>query len=248
MKQNRIILDIETAPNLIGIEKFRKPFPRFSESSVALGALKDPAKIEAKIEAAKQKHIDAAKAAEEDYIESAPLAATTGEVIAVGIRTIAGETRIIEGEESEILKMTWDYFDSAMRSYFQVVGFNIKGFDVPFMMRRSWLLDVPVPRLLEKDRYFHSCLIDLRDVWACGEFPKRGSLDTVARFLDCGAKSEAGKVEGKNFHKFFRSSDPADKKLARAYLINDLEMTWQVAEKLIGKSKNDERATDGGLV
>lgn len=236
--QNRIILDIETAPCADGINKFRKPFPNFSESSVAVGNLKDQDKIAAKIEAAKAKHIQAAKDAEADFVDNAALSATTGRVIAVGIRTIANESRIIEGKEEDILAQTWDYFDSAMRSFFQVVGFNIKGFDVPFMMRRSWLLGVPVPRLLEKDRYFHNSLVDLRDIWACGEFPKRGSLDTVARFFGVGAK-DSPEVTGATFHKFFLSDDVEKKKLARAYLINDLEITSRVADRLLGEVKTE---------
>ncbi len=105
-----------------------------------------------------------------------------------------------------------------------MIGFNIFGFDLPFLFRRSWKRRVPIPFGLRRGRYWGDQLIDLRDTWQLGDRQARGSLDSIAKHLGVGAKNG----DGKAFAELWRS----DRKQAEAYLRNDLELTAKIAHGL----------------
>ena len=232
----RYIIDIETGADFRAVQEFLPPYPAFDPSTVATGNLKDPDKIQAKIEASAHKHRADEEKAAHDFRDGAALHAWTGEVLAVGIQLPTGEQRIIHGDERDILTNTWAYLQKAMDDFAQIVGFNIKDFDIPFLVRRGWKYGIRPPvHFISKDRYLHSSFIDLRDKWAVGEFRPKGSLDTVARHL--GVTTKPSDFSGKDFADAWRSGDPSEVKRARKYLFNDLTMTAEVAEVILGKPK-----------
>jgi len=237
----RYIIDIETGADFRAVQEFLPPYPAFDPSAVATGNLKDPEKIQAKIDASANKHrVDEQKHID-DFRDGAALHAWTGEVLAVGIQLPTGEQRIVHGDERDILTNTWAYLHKAMDDFAQIVGFNIKDFDIPFLVRRGWKYGIRPPvHFISKDRYLHSSFIDLRDKWAVGEFRPKGSLDTVARHL--GVTTKPSDFSGKDFADAWRSGDPAEVKRARKYLFNDLTMTAEIAEVILGKAKVVERA------
>jgi hypothetical protein len=105
-----------------------------------------------------------------------------------------------------------------------MIGFNIFGFDLPFLFRRSWKHRVPVPFGIRRGRYWGDQLLDLRDAWQLGDRQARGSLDSIARHLGVGAKNG----DGKAFAELWWS----DRKQAESYLRNDIELTALVANAL----------------
>jgi len=234
--ETRYIIDIETGADFRAVQEFLPPYPAFDPSAVATGNLKDPEKIAAKIatselkhRADEQKHID-------DFRDGAALRAWTGEVLAVGIQLPTGEQRIIHGDERDILTNTWAYLHKAMDDFAQIVGFNIKDFDIPFLVRRGWRYGIRPPvHFMSKDRYLHSSFIDLRDKWAVGEFRPKGSLDTIARHFGITGKPDG--FSGKDFADAWRSGEETRVKQARQYLLNDLTMTAEVADVILGKAK-----------
>jgi hypothetical protein len=210
-----MIIDIETGGWL------DCPF-QFDESSVALGNLKDPEKIEAKLAEAKGK-----------WEENMALAAETGEVLAVGI-TEGYKDTILVGREKDILVAAWGHISQQLTAQRYVVGHNLYCFDLPFMIRRSWVNGVKVPLevIRHTGRYptWHSCIKDTMLLWAMGDRTFI-SLDKLCKVLGVGAKAE--NFSGAMFAEYWRSGDQAKKDLAIDYLKQDLRLTQAVSEVLI---------------
>lgn len=241
-----IIFDIETGPlPWADIEPYFEPPAapgEFDESSVKTGNLKDPAKIAEKIASAKAAHaaevaghaaaIEAAKA---EFIGRAALSPLTGRVLAIGYlcdsaASISCDSTTATGDEAGILTEFWDAFsrNGFAPAVSEFVGFNIFGFDLPFLIRRSWALRVDVPPDVLRDRRWNPLFIDLMRVWACGAYRAMEKLDTVAKFLGCGGKPDD--IDGGMFAGLW--ADPATHQQAVEYLKNDLAMTAAVARKM----------------
>ena len=126
--------DIETEA-LPGIEEF------FDPGDVKLGNLKDEVKIKAKVDDARRQ-----------FVERGALSATTGRVLAIGYYHAAKdrfECEGIEGEgiegevtEVKVINRFWDRASAARNCEIPLVGLNIFDFDLPFLARRSWILNI----------------------------------------------------------------------------------------------------------
>jgi hypothetical protein len=251
-RRHAMIVDIETAP-LPEDELWKivppfdpstiKPFPAFDPAAVKTGNLKDAIKIAEKLAAAEAQHaVDAAAhaaksaTAESDYkaavIDKAALDALTGRVVAVGyLYTEEGETEVFDVTlpkmtERKLIEMFWASVQSCGEAT-AVIGHNLHGFDLPFLIRRSFILGIPIPAgTLENGRYFASNFVDTMRVWACGvggmnSFVKLG---TLARAFGIGGKNGDGAL----FYRLLETDYPA----AKAYLENDLILTAEVARRL----------------
>jgi len=207
---NPIIFDIETGP--LPEDKM----PPFNEETVALGNLKDEAKIKAKIEEAKVK-----------YLDDAALHAHTGQVLAIGYLgdKLAIDARDEKRTERKILLRFWEIFSKSANNSRQMVGHNIFAFDLPFLCRRSFVNSVAVPpAVLEKNRYWCPIFVDIRERWQCGDRQAKSSLHLICTALGLPGKPDDG-MTGADFARFFEQ----DRQVALDYLKNDLEITRAAA-------------------
>ena len=223
----------------------------FKLSSVKTGGLKDPAKIEKKIRDAEAAH-DALKAstkqrfetakrqAWEDLVAEAPGRATTGRVEAIGMLALT-DTEDIAANQTFILDAS-DNEPEALRTFWEKVkrehsgggnrrrfcGHFIAGFDLPFLLQRSWLAGVRIPvPCFERNRWLNDRLfLDTYQVWTCGQYNQKGSLNDISAAFDGPGKPDD--CDGKNFWRFWRGS-PEQKEIARNYLVNDLYETARIA-------------------
>jgi DNA polymerase elongation subunit (family B) len=201
---NVIVFDIETGPRPVA--EIESLMPEFE----APANYKDPVKI--------AEVIDAKRAA---WIEKAALSPLTGRVIAIGA-LIDGiySSQVVEpfAEERDLIAHFW----SLLGKNTLLVGFNSNRFDLPFLFRRSWALGItPPPRF--SGRGFGGSL-DLMEAWQMGDRNEFVSLDTVAKFLGCGAKTGSGA--------HFAELMKFDVALALRYLENDVMLTARVATRL----------------
>jgi DNA polymerase elongation subunit (family B) len=242
-----LVFDIETGPQpderLLQLfaesyQPLAAPLP-FDQSAVKLGNTKNAEKIAEKIAAAKlaseTEHANYAdneakrrEAAWLEFKERAALDAVTGCVLAVGVSN-GDEDGVIYGDEFEILSETWALFNNHRKS--KIIGFNSNSFDLPFLIRRSWINGIDVPSWVRPERYFDRCFVDLREVWLLGqrwgECPS--SLDAV-----CSAMGLPGKLDGvtgADFAKMWLSGDESQKQQALEYLGRDIEITAAVAKR-----------------
>ena len=227
-----------------------KPHPgEFDPATVKLGQMKDQAKIDAKISEAREKHKAAVanyekeaaeKLAEHEaaFIERAALNAGTGQVLAIGLLKPpdAGQTQSLkkilvneqpadDDHERQLLNTFWGMSQEiALTKGQRFVGHNIHGFDLPFLIRRSWLLQVPVPDGIFNGRYFHENFIDTMKLWACGAYNGFVGLNELASYLGLPGKNG----NGADFAGLLKT----DRDAAVAYLRQDLILTHKVAERL----------------
>jgi len=192
----RTYIDIETSPLSDNwLAEIIKPF---DPDEVKTGNIKDPHKIAAKVQECEEKHFT-------DFKKKAALSPMTGKVIAIGIQIEGSMSLLFEDDfpdgEKEILEIFWK--KNAVcdtQEGFQLIGFNIKEFDLPFLITRSWKHGLCVP-ILRTGRYFDSQkVIDLRDEWTHYERNGAGTLSQVCKFFGLPSKEESGK----DFHTWER--------------------------------------------
>lgn len=246
-----IIFDIETGPlPLDVIKRTMPPFEQlakhpgeFDPTKVKVGNLKDEAKIQAKIEEARAKHAEAIRDyeleltnGESNYwasvLERAALSATAGQVLAVGYR---GNKVVIDCQdgnhwEVDLLARFWTQFRSCQSANRKLVGFYSSQFDLPFLVQRSWILGIDVPRsIFTATGYFDPVFVDLHRIWNCNvRNGNTSTLDVVCRA--CGLGSKPKDCDGASFSKLFWGE--GTRETAIAYLENDLNLTYRLAEKL----------------
>jgi len=181
--------------------------------------LKDPAKIAAAIEEK-----------QDEWLAKAALCASTGRVVAIGVCTLPSNVTSIIGtenpaDEARVIADFWHIVRKNPRA--RLVGFNSNSFDLPFLLRRSLLLGVPFPADIRDGRYWNRRCIDLMEAWTLGIYGERISLERL---------SKAFGLEGKNGHgtDFCRlwEGSPQERSEARAYLLNDINLTARLAVKL----------------
>jgi len=77
-------------------------------------------------------------------------------------------------DEAELLEEFNKVASQIMNKYpnMQWVGHNIKGFDMPYIIRRSLIHGIRVPKAfhLHKQKPWESCLLDTQDVWKFGSW------------------------------------------------------------------------------
>ena len=110
-----------------------------------------------------------------------------------------------------------------------LVGHNIKNFDLPFLLRRAWSLEVPVPGYLTPSgrRYWPDIFVDTMDLWSCGVFGPDGrvSLDRLSKHFGLEGKNGSGE----NFHVLLEE----DPEAAKEYALQDTRLTRGVHRKML---------------
>jgi len=204
-----LIFDIETGP------RSRADLAELMPTFEAPANWKDAEKIRA--------HLAEKEAA---WFQSAALSAVTGRVLAIGwLDPFADEHGFFaSGNEAEDLAAFWTFIAPNAYLTGDLIGFNSNRFDLPFLIRRSWRLGVPVPSQLLGGRYLPGECIDIMETWRCGVREDSISLDNLARFLGVGRKTG----HGADFASLFDMNRDA----ALDYLLNDLRLTHRCAVAL----------------
>lgn len=211
MLKNCIIFDIETG----GLPEDQIEIPEFEAPSNYKSA------------EAISKYNEKKKA---EYIEKAALSVFTGEVLAIGYRRYnldgaCDPIKILHGlPEDVLIKEFWNMINNSGPDS-KIIGWNSNGFDMPFMIRKSWKYGLDnTPQFLSDWNRPLPRYIDLMQMWGCGshEYTK---LDTAAKYFGVGQKNGDGK--------FFKEMYKEDPDKAVAYLTNDVDITDKVAEKML---------------
>lgn len=190
----------------------------------------------------KQETIDAKYAeylltAFQEFKNKAALKAITGQVLAIGYKSL--EKTLIHGvgetvagvvlDEKEIIVRFWNNYRNLREASRNMIGFNTKGFDIPFLVQRSLILGISIPKsLFQNMRYLDSIFIDLRDIWTAGQWGGEGSLDQICQACGLGGKPEG--VTGAMFADLWNGTEEERAK-AKDYLVNDLDMTFAMADR-----------------
>lgn len=163
----------------------------------------------------------------DEFVGKAALSAIAGRVLLIGLLWQENFTPI-GNDESAILEQWWETVDSAIANKQRMIGHNSNGFDLPFLVRRSWLLGVPVPREVRQGRYFNPLFQDTMEVWNCGSRDYI-SLNELGAAFGVGQKTEG--IAGADFAKYWFGA-PEERELAIRYNEQDVRLTAAVAEKM----------------
>lgn len=180
------------------------------------------------------------KIQENDWKKNRALSALTGRVIAIGHLGMDNKPIVIGVDETEvqILEHFWRTIEDCYHNAIKIVGHNIRMFDFPFLIRRSWKLKVKVPNCIFSGNQLLGILrdwiIDLSDTWLMdGEtryqrFQTKPNYDgypdlrllpkwnqnVISKFFGGTEKP----FDGKNFEEMWEK----DKAKAIVYLMSDL--------------------------
>jgi DNA polymerase elongation subunit (family B) len=211
-----IIFDIETG----ALPFDQLVIPAFNPADVKLGNTKDPDKIAERIRQAEENHVS-------DYIKNAALDAMSGQVLCIGYRLERDEPAILSSDadgEAAMLRQWWELLNTWERQP-RLIGFNVKSFDLPFLIKRSWKHRITVPYWIRHGRYWNDLIVDLREVWQLGDNRAHGSLGAISRHLGLGEKSGSGA----DFANLWKTNRQA----AIDYCLQDVKLTQQVADVLM---------------
>lgn len=209
--------DCETAPLPEDYLRENNLLPEFEPP----GNIKDPAKLAER----EQAHIQKA-------LSDAALSPITGSVCAVGwmigsdVKTYQSIMTTDGVTELTLLKEFWRHVRNFlnMDQGNSLMGFNIKKFDLPFLVRRSWILGVTPYDLHDGKWWRDRCVLDLRDRWTFGDRYETGNLATLAKLFGVGEKTGSGQF----FHQLMKDDPTA----AAAYLKNDVVLLPQLAARM----------------
>jgi len=180
----------------------------------------------------------------QEVIDKLGLYALPGRVVAIGMLNpasgkavilaegIAGEGSAWEhdgdaefwtGNEAEILEKFWDI----VKRYEQIVTFNGRTFDAPFLNIRSLVLGVPVSRNLIPNRYKTAEHLDLLDALTFFGITRRYSLDFYSKRLELGSAKSG--MSGADVARIYREGRMED--IAK-YCLADVRATTKILDKV----------------
>jgi predicted PolB exonuclease-like 3'-5' exonuclease len=213
------VIDIETIPNVDVVGLLPEPTPD--------ARLKDGVKIAADIEKK--------KADQRDGMGLDPNFAricVIGHAERVEGKIVTGDDWLKEATddaERALLKSFW----RRMSGVTQVATFNGAGFDIPFIMRRSWVLGVKPTKLFETVPW--KCImpmsnhIDIRLVLSMGDTHARGNLDLYGKL-----KLGRGKTEGMDGSQVWPTWQAGKIDVIRDYCRDDCVEAMELLESLYG--------------
>lgn len=209
----KTILDIETGP--LPAADLQKYLDEIEYTGVA----KDPAKVAAALEEKKA-----------EFLERAALSPETGRILAIGLHREGANPFYMTNDEDDdrtekrMLSNFWELVKDS--DPFPFIGHNLINFDLPFLCRRSWKLGVkPIIFWQGKPWDISEKVIDTMQVWACGEYQKRISLNNLARYFGLEEKT----AKGDQFQVWWRNGE---RRKAIEYLGQDLKLTAEVAKRM----------------
>lgn len=212
--RKKLIIDIETIPDeSAGV-------PVFDESTVAVGNLKDPAKIAEKILNEKMKFesgLTKKMSIESDYCR----------IIALGWIEISPDWHVERGGvifdkdgDKEIIQQF-----KAIYSGQQMIGWNLKGFDLPVIWKRGVLNGLRVfEKYLDIISKYKTDSIDLMHVWNNYEYGKM--KDCAGRL---GIESKTG-MDGSMIYDAFKAGKHEE---IKAYCKQDCEVNLAIAQRIL---------------
>ncbi len=149
-------------------------------------------------------------------IETLGLDPFSHKVIGIGVMNLdSGEIEVkFSKNEEELLNLFWSKFLQAHT----IIGHNIMGFDIPFVVIRSIKHGIAVPTRFPK-------VVDTLNVFSMNDNKKRRRLSTIANFLGF-------EVKDRDASQIPTLWDEGRVEELEEYLKKDLEMTANIFKKL----------------
>lgn len=148
-------------------------------------------------------------------------------IIAIGLKSTKDNSLVIlqSDNEKEMLQQFWKIYDDFRANSpltNKIVGFNIKQFDISFLVTRSFVNGVTVVPFILKE------IIDVRDLLTCFKRgPTRGTLKEFGEIIGVVL------VEDMDGSKVAETYWSGNIDLIKTYLAKDIELTEKVHNKVM---------------
>lgn len=169
---NVMIVDVETVPIVPTFDQLSEPLQRHWSRKAAQWQPETPFEPS-------------------ETWERAGIYAEFGKIICISTGILAGNEehpilhiRSFEGPEDELLRNFFVFCNELQPE--RLAGHNIREFDIPYICRRSFIQQVPLPPLLahmQAKKPWESPLIDTLQFWKFGEFKNFVSVDLLCTLL-----------------------------------------------------------------
>lgn len=143
-------------------------------------------------------------------------------IVAIGIKRQGEEPIVLAGsDEAEMLEAFWKEIAKSKAAALKIVGFNVKDFDIPFLVTRSFVNNVEIVPFMLKD------ILDLREKLSAYKYGNvRGKLKEFADFLSIEKHEMDGSMVAEEYW-------AGNTKKIEAYLKKDLEITEAVYHRIV---------------
>ncbi len=134
-------------------------------------------------------------------------------IVAIGVRFAGKNTLIYNEDEKTMLTQFWSLWRELGQKNYPIVGFNVASFDLPFLVTRSFIHNVPIVPFTLKQ------VLDVRDKISAHRYGKiRGKMKEFASLIGI----EVLDVDGSDVMEIYARGE-IDRLLE--YLAKDLEIT-----------------------
>ena len=144
-------------------------------------------------------------------------------IVAIGVKEEGKEAVVLlDDSEAVMLREYWEKLAAFKKSfpYGKIVGFNLKNFDLPVLVTRSFIHNVKVVPFLLKE------IVDLRESLSVFKYGHvRGKLKEYASFI--GIKT----MDGMDGSKVAEACKKGEYKKIGEYLKKDLEITEEIYKR-----------------
>ena len=174
------------------------------------------------------------------YINRAALYPEFGKIIVISIGQASFENdtlttskiKSFSGDnEREVLEGFMNLLKGAFRvnSNLQLVGHNIKNFDMPYIIKRALINGVDIPRQLHihKLKPWETCLLDTKDIWKFGGYSQT-SLSLISDLL--GLPSPKNDISGPDVRRVYYEENDLER--IKIYCEHDVKATINILLKL----------------
>lgn len=151
-------------------------------------------------------------------IETDGLSPIENRIVMIGIKTEKEELIITSDNEKEIIEEFWQYLKQNNVS--MLIGFNIRSFDIPFIISRTFKYGIKATNLKYK-------LFDLRRAfnYYFNSYAK-GTLEQYSELINSGSKYKG--IKSSMIPELWKNKEVDT---IRKYLLQDVRMTWEVYER-----------------
>lgn len=160
---------------------------------------------------------------DEALYRSTSISGDFGQIFCIGYAIDDQESKIISGQEKEILQNWWQIARDAN----VFIGHNIIDFDLPFLYKRSIVHKVQPSQLLPVKKFSTDNIFDTAKEWSRWDYTAQTSLHHLAIVL--GLPSSKDKMDGSQVYDFYlkkRHQNIYD------YCKKDVELTRQIYKRM----------------
>lgn len=166
------------------------------------------------------------------YQQKASLLPEYGKIVCLSFGIYSNDKKtimtIIEEDEATLMLRIQKIFDRASKAKKYLCGFNIKSFDIPWIIRKMYKYNVDIPRCLNFNglKPWEINITDLIEVWK-GTGRNNSTLEEIVYDLDLSTNKT---ISSKDIHDYYWNKK--DKNSIIAKCENDIDDMINMAERL----------------